>query len=159
MTMRRLARAALAGGLLAMLLATAACDLLRDPSPDTVTLRLAGAPGTEVRLVTTTQFLAQNQRRIRDNGLSFDTLVVQVIAAETTRVALPFVQDYDISGRQRFLARVFRSDPAADGLFVEADIDGKKRFERRPTTSPGDSLVQFLYVFNGGFGGPDDDIF
>lgn len=157
--MRRLVRGIGAGGLLLLLLTTAACDLLRDPNPDTVTLRLDGTPGTEVRLVTTTQFLAQNQRRLRDNGLPFDTLIVQVFAAETTRVALPFVQDYDISGRRRFLARVFRSDPAADGLFVEAEIDGEKRFERRPSTVLADSLVQFLYVFNGGFGGPDDDIF
>lgn len=159
-TMRRLPRqGAVLGLALAAALGLAACDLLRDPSPDSVSLRLEGAPGTEALLVTSTQFLAQQQRRIRDNGLPYDTLLIQVFAAETTRVALPFEQAYDISGPRRFLARVFRLDRATGALRVRADIDGETRFERATSAVPADSVVQFLYVFNGGFGGNDDDVF
>lgn len=127
-------------GAAALLMAAAGCALFEDPGPDTARLRLDGAEGAEVRLIISTRFAT-------GTAVGNRPVPVEVLQAETTRVQLPFEARYDISGPQRFLARVVRLDLEGDQLVVRGWIDGDERFLRTGTTSPADSVLQFVYAF------------
>lgn len=124
--------------LLAVLVA--GCGLFEDPGPDTARLHLEGTEGVRVQLVTSTRFTA-------GQPTADGTVPTEVLQAETTRVTLPFEARYDISRAQRFLARVVRFDLASDGLVVRGWIDGEERFTRTGTTSPADSVLEFVYSY------------
>lgn len=128
----------------------AGCDLFGDQSPDEVRLRIEAGGPQQVLLVTTSNFIAQRQPVFDDFGFPLrDTTLVQVFAADTTVVTLPFEQRYDIRVPQRFFTRVFRRDSTDVEIRMQAWVDGEGRFDRRLGAAPTDTLLQFLYFFTG----------
>ncbi|MBO6577151.1 MAG: hypothetical protein JJ896_14710 [Rhodothermales bacterium] len=131
--------------LIGMLLCTVSgCNLLGSDGPAEVRILIDGADGQQLRLVTTTNFLAQRQPVFSDEGIYLqDTTLVRVLDADTIVVNTPYDELYDIAIAQRFLARVLIGSPRS-GLRVRAWVDGENRLDRAASA---DSVVQFLYYY------------
>lgn len=124
------------------------CDWVTKTAPDTARVRIEGAEGTQLRLVTSTTFLSE-----ATEGSGFDDDVT-ILDADTTQITLPFEETFDIRRSQRFLAQVRRPNPESDALFMRAWIDGDEKFTRRGAEVPADSIVQFTYVYQSNSGSP-----
>ena len=122
----------------------AGCGLVSDPAPSTARVVIDGTGADEVQLVVSTVFLAQDQTA--DFGRTLD---VQVIEGDTLTVDVPFEATYDITRPQRFLAQVYTTTDTTslEGIQVDGSIDGDRRFTRTATDT--DSLVQFVYIYQG----------
>lgn len=123
----------------ALLITSAGCDWVTKSAPEKARVRLEGASGVTVQLITSTVFVAREQPT---GGIE-----VSFLDADTTSVSLPFEKTYDIRIERRFVARVMRSDPESDGLVMHGWIDGRERFNRPGRPVPEDSLLQFVYVY------------
>ena len=142
------------GRIIGLMLAAAmlaGCGLLGgNDGPEEVRLLLEGAAGEEVLLVTSTNFLAQTDVILDDNGFFLrDTTLVLLLTADTTLIRLPFDQRYDIRTPQRFFTRAFRLTSPNVELRMQGWVDGESRFNRSLSAAPTDTLLQFLYFFIG----------
>lgn len=115
------------------------CGLLDDPSPNEARLMIQGEPGKPVRVIISTEFVAQ----VNEQGQTGIT----IFAADTLVTELPFERLYGIEEDQRFFAEAARLDADLESVQMQVFIDGNKRFDE------GGSLLEsapyrFVYTFN-----------
>jgi len=124
-----------------VLLVNAGCDWVTASGPESIRVRIEGEVEA-VDLVTSKRFLVA---RLPGGGWEVST----VLSADTSRIALPFEQTYDISQDQRFLARVPNLEDSYQ-LRVRGWLDGEPRYDQSSATIPADSTLQIMYVFGNG---------
>lgn len=115
------------------------CDLINDPTPDEARLVIQGAGDTPVRVIISTEFVAQ----INQLG---QTEVV-IFAADTIITSLPYETVYEIREDQRFFAEAARQDADLESVHMQVFIDGRRQFDE------GGRLLEnqpyrFVYTFN-----------
>lgn len=119
----------------------AACGLLDDDEPEIGRIEIEGAAGDSVGLIVSTAFVA-------GPSAEGDTILVEMLAADTIRRALPYAATVDISEFNRLLVRVFESDSAVAPVRMRVAIDGEPRFDESSVVA--DRPLQFIFVFNQG---------
>ena len=115
------------------------CGLLDNPTPKQARLVIQGEEGKEVRLIISTEFVAQ----VDEVG---QTRVV-IFVADTVVTNLPYEQVYPIEEDQRFFAETARLDADLETLHMQVFIDGDREFDH------GGMLLEnqpyrFVYTFN-----------
>ena len=131
--------------LVAFLLFMGGCDVLSPDRPEEARLDLQGMSGSEVLLITSTNFLSQRVQVVEGGVPIDDSLNVILFVSDTSVVQLPFEQSYDISEFERFYAEIQRLDPSNDLLYSRAWIDNDLRMDKRPAAS--EETVVFSYDF------------
>jgi hypothetical protein len=115
------------------------CGLLDDPSPDEARLVIRGEAGTPVRVIISTEFVAQ-VNELGQTGIT-------IFAADTLVTSLPYERVYGIEEEQRFFAEAARLDADLESVQMQVFIDGNKRFDeggRLLDSQP----YRFVYTFN-----------
>jgi hypothetical protein len=131
-----LTRLALAAALAA---GTAGCGLLDPPVPEHARVVLTGPDGANVRLVTSSKFLA---------GITTEGITrVEVLAADTFVVALPHDSRQRIRADQRFLALAEAIEGETAEFRMQVFIDESREYDAMGTLSDA-SLFRFVYTFN-----------
>jgi hypothetical protein len=115
------------------------CDWFDDPSPEEARVVISGDAGKQVRLITSTKFVAS----VNDVG---QTRVV-IIEADTVFVTLPHDQYYSLKGDQRFFAEAARGDADFQSLRMEVYVDRNKKFDQGGPLLVGQPY-RFVYTFN-----------
>lgn len=128
----------------------AGCDLIDDSRPMSARARVTSADGRPVALIASKVFLAQNRQT-----LTGTERIVSIIDADTVMVSSSFDQVYDIEREQRFLVKVPVPDTLQANLRLEAWIDGERQYNRLAADE--DSVLQFVYVYQGSNQPTDDD--
>ncbi len=128
----------------------AGCDLIEDSRPTSARARVTNAEGRPVALIASRVFLAQYRQT-----LTGTERLVTIIDADTTSVTTTFDESFDIEREQRFLVKVPVPDTLRADLRLEAWIDGKRQYNR--LASEEDSVLQFIYVYQGSNTPSDDD--
>jgi hypothetical protein len=125
--------------LMAAALLAGGCGLLENPSPNEARLVIEGEAGKPVRVIISTEFVAQ-VNELGQTGIS-------IFAADTLVTNLPYERVYGIREDQRFFAEAARLDADLESVQMQVFIDGNKRFDE------GGSLLEsqpyrFVYTFN-----------
>lgn len=127
----------------------AGCGLVENPQPTTARARLTSSDGSPVTLIASKVFLAQYRQT-----LTGTERIVTILDADTTLVTSSFDRSYDIGQEQRFLVQVPLPDTLQDDLRLEAWIDGELQYNRLAAEE--DSVLQFIYVYQGSSSPTDD---
>lgn len=135
-------RAATIGLCLLLIGGLAGCNLVENPQPSSARARLTSSGGSPVTLIVSKVFLAQYQQT-----LSGRRQVVRIFDADTTFGISSFDQSFDIEREQRFLVQIPIPDTLDADLRLEAWIDGEREYNR--VAAPEDSVLQFIYVYQG----------
>jgi len=147
--MIRMRSIAVVGVCAALLGMSAGCDLVEDTQPTSARARVTSADGRPITLVVSKVFLAQYRQTAAGTER-----IVSIIEADTTSATSLFDQSYDIKREQRFLVQVPVPDSLRNDVRLEAWIDGERQYNR--LASEEDSLLQFVYVYQGNNTPPDD---
>lgn len=128
----------------ALVLAAAAllsgCDLLLDnPEPEEARLVIEGEAGKQVRIITSTEFVAA----IAQNNETR----VQLFVADTIIATLPYQRVYPIDEEHRYFVEAARVDSDVDGLRMQVFIDDRKQFDENGMLLDGQPY-RFVYAFN-----------
>jgi hypothetical protein len=124
-----LATALLAGG----------CGWFEDPRPNDARLVVEGEAGKEVRLITSSKFVAS----VNDAG---QTRVV-LFEADTVYTTLPIDKTFEIAADERFFAETSRLDTDLQTVRMKVFLDRNLRFdEDGPLIA--DKPYRFVYTFN-----------
>jgi hypothetical protein len=102
-----------------------------------------------VTLIVSKAFLAQYQQTLTGRRR-----VVTIFNADTTFDISSFDQSFDIKREQRFLVQIPIPDTLEADLRLEAWIDGELEYDR--VAAPEDSVLQFIYVYQGSSPSTDD---
>ena len=145
-------RTSVAGGLLALLLLGVGCSLFDDDTPDEVRIRLSEADVAEQVLVVSEQFLTDQVSVLGPDGVTVigTETRVEILEADTLRVAAPFDRTFDISDSRRFYAVTLG---APDGLRMRAEVDGDRKYDA--VAGGGQGKLEFIYSFTN-ISDPDD---
>lgn len=127
----------------------AGCDLVENPQPSSARARLTSSGGGPVTLIVSKAFLAQYQQTLTGRRR-----VVTIFNADTTFDISSFDQSFDIKREQRFLVQIPIPDALEADLRLEAWIDGELEYDR--VAAPEDSVLQFIYVYQGSSPSTDD---
>jgi hypothetical protein len=131
-----LTRLALAAALAAT---NAGCGLLDPPVPEHARVVLTGPEGANVRLVTSSKFLA---------GITAEGITrVEVVDADTFVVALPHDSRQRIRSDQRFLALAEAIEGETSQFRMQVFIDDSREYDAAGTLTAA-SLFRFVYTFN-----------
>ena len=114
------------------------CNWFDDQVPEEARLVIQGDAGKQVRLITSTEFIAA----ITEDGL---TRVV-IVKADTTFVTLPHTATYSLKGNARFFAEAARQDVDVQ-VRMEVFVDARKQFDEGGPLVVGQPL-RFVYTFN-----------
>lgn len=128
----------------------AGCDLIDDSQPMSARARVTSTDGRPVALIASKVFLAQYRQTLTGRERT-----VTIIEADTMVVGSSFDQVYDIEREQRFLVQIPVPDSLRNDIRLEAWIDGKLQYNRLAAEE--DSLLQFVYVYQGNNTPSDDD--
>ncbi|MGH7466608.1 MAG: hypothetical protein ACRENP_01345 [Longimicrobiales bacterium] len=131
--MRLVAWVVLAAGLLA------GCDWFEDRTPEEVRVVIKGDAGKQVRLITSTRFVAA----VNEIG---QTRVV-IFESDTTVITLPHDRVYSLRGDPRFFAEAARQDADFQSLRMEVYVDRRKEFDEGGPLTAGQPY-RFLFTFN-----------
>lgn len=115
------------------------CSLVEDPTPNEARLLVHGEAGKEVRIIVSTQFVAQ----VNEIG---QTRIV-LFEADTVVTVLPFERTWTIDEDQRFFAEAARLEADLGNVQVQVFLDGRKRFDEGGALLDGHPY-RFLYTFN-----------
>jgi hypothetical protein len=115
------------------------CGLLTDPSPDEARLVVQGEAGKAVRLIISTEFVAQ----VDENQ---QTRIV-LIKADTLITTLPYENAYGIEDDQRFYAETARLDDDLGSVHMQVFIDQRNVFDEDGTLLESEPY-RFVYTFN-----------
>lgn len=115
------------------------CGLLTDPSPDEARLVIEGEAGKAVRLIISTEFVAQ----VDENQ---QTRIV-IIEADTLVTTLPYENVYRIEDDQRFFAETARLDDDLESVHMQVFIDQRKEFDEDGILLESQPY-RFVYTFN-----------
>src|SRR5687767_7169487 len=107
--------------LLMMLLLSAACSWFDNPAPDEARIVIEGDPGSTIRLVVSTKFVAAV------TGLGQTR--VEIFESDTVAVTLPYERVYTIENDQRFFVETSRLDADLANLRVQLFADGRREFD------------------------------
>lgn len=129
----------------------AGCDLVENTQPTSARARVTNADGGSITLIVSKAFLAQ----YRQTATGGTDRIVSIIDADTTSAMSSLDQSYDIEREQRFLVQVPVPDSLRNEVRLEAWIDGERRYNRLAAEE--DSLLQFIYVYQGSNTPSDDD--
>lgn len=132
--MNRTAIAFVAAALLA-----AGCGLLDDPTPKQARLVIQGEEGKQVRLIISTEFVAQ----VDEVGQTR----VAIFVADTVVTNLPYEQVYRIDEDQRFFAETARLDADLESVHMQVFIDGDREFDQGGVLLE-NQPYRFVYTFN-----------
>lgn len=124
---------------LGLSLIVTACNWFDDPSPDEARLMIDGPAGAQVRLITSTKFLAA----VTNDGVTR----VEVFEADTTNAALPFESTYAIRDDQAFLAWTSHLETSLETIRVRVFLDAAKEFDESGPLKDGIDF-RFVYTFN-----------
>jgi len=136
--------------LILLLGAVAGCDLVENTQPTSARARVTNADGGAITLIVSKVFLAQYRQTVTGTQR-----IVSIIDADTTSVTSSLDQSYDIEREQRFLVQIPVPDSLRNDIRLEAWIDGKLQYNRLAAEE--DSLLQFIYVYQGNNTPSDDD--
>ena len=131
--MKRNVLALLAASLLA------GCGLVEDPSPEQARLVIQGDAGKQVRIITSTKFVAA----VTEEGL---TRVI-IIESDTAFVTLPHDVTISLKDDQRFFAETARQDDDVGSVRMEVYVDRRKQFDEGGPLLAGQPY-RFVYTFN-----------
>jgi hypothetical protein len=115
------------------------CDLVNDPTPEEARLVIQGAGDTPVRVIISTEFVAQV------NQLGQTEVVI--FAADTVITSLPYETVYEIREDQRFFAEAARLDADLESMQMQVFIDGRRQFDEGGRLLE-DQPYRFVYTFN-----------
>ncbi|MEM9664162.1 MAG: hypothetical protein AAF970_04455 [Bacteroidota bacterium] len=132
---------------LGMLLSVAGCDLLSSQEPEEARLLIDGPAGSQARLILSSNFLYQRIPLVdQTTGIvTGDTLLVDLLQADTVEVSLPFDGTFQIDRFDQFYARLNRLVDSTSTFEARLLIDGDEKAEQDLTLGQ-DSLV-FVYNF------------
>lgn len=126
-------------GILLAALLTGACGIIEDPTPNEARMVVLGEPGKEVRIIVSTQFVAQ----VNEIG---QTRIV-IFEADTVVTTLPFERTWVIEEDQRFFGEAARLETDLDDVQVQVFVDDRKEFDEGGILIDGHPY-RFLFTFN-----------
>jgi hypothetical protein len=115
------------------------CGWFEDPRPNDARLVVEGEAGKEVRLITSSKFVAS----VNEAG---QTRVV-LFEADTVYTTLPIDKTYEIAADERFFAETSRLDSDLQSVRMKVFLDRDLRFDEDGplvTNQP----FRFVYTFN-----------
>ena len=115
------------------------CDLIEDPSPNEARLVILGEAGKPVRVIVSTQFVAQVNEIGQTRVVIFD--------ADTVFTTLPYERTWVIEEDQRFFAEAARADADLQNVQVQVFVDDRKQFDEGGSLLEGHPY-RFVYSFN-----------
>lgn len=116
------------------------CDLLlENPEPQEARLVIEGEAGKQIRIITSTEFVAA----VTENGETR----VQVFVADTIVTTLPYQHEYAIDDDHRYFVEAARLDTDVDALRMQVFIDDRKQFDENGILIDGQPY-RFVYAFN-----------
>jgi hypothetical protein len=125
--------------LVSLSLASAACSWFDSPAPDEARLVIEGDPGTTVRVIVSTRFLAA----VNDRGQTR----VEIFQSDTIVATLPYDRVYTIEDDQRFFAETARLEADLANLRMQVFIDGRRQFDEVGALIA-NAPYRFVYTFN-----------
>jgi hypothetical protein len=117
----------------------AGCSWFEDPSPEEARLVISGDAGKQIRLITSTRFVAA----VNEQGV---TRVV-ILESDTVVVTLPHDQTYSMRGDQRFFVETSRTDADFQSVRMEVFVDRRKQFDEGGPLVEGQPY-RYVYTFN-----------
>jgi hypothetical protein len=120
-------------------LLAAACDWFENPAPEQARLIIEGDPGSTVRLVVSTRFVAAVNERGQTR--------VEMFEADTVVATLPYERVYPIEDDQRIFVETSRLDSDLANLRMQVYVDGRRQFDEVGALLPG-APYRFVYAFN-----------
>ena len=124
-------------GLVLVLAATASSCFFEDQSPDTLSFRLSGSPGSQVLAIYSTRFIAG----INETGGT----EVRVFNSDSVIHTLPIDTTFSIAVDQQFFVQIEPVDTVDVGARV--DIDGRNVLNSEGFIFP-DTPWRYVYQFN-----------
>jgi hypothetical protein len=124
---------------LVVALLASGCEWFEDPRPNEARLVIQGDAGKQVRLITSTKFVAA----VNEAG---QTRVV-LFQADTVFTTLPIDRSITIGGDERFFAETARLDSDLQAVRMQVFLDRNKRFDEDGPLIAG-SPYRFVYTFN-----------
>jgi hypothetical protein len=115
------------------------CNWFDDQVPEEARLVLQGDAGKQVRLITSTKFIAA----INEDGL---TRVV-IVESDTSFVTLPHTATFSLKGDARFFAEAARGDADFQAVRMEVFVDARRQFDEGGPLVTG-APRRFVYMFN-----------
>lgn len=124
-----------------VLSATAACGIFDDPTPETISVRMSGASGSEVVAIYSQIFVAGVNQ---ETG----TTEVRIQHADTVLETLPIDTIVDIRESRQFFVQV-ETVPEQDSLAVavRVDLDTRSLHQAEGLIFP-DEPFRYVYQFN-----------
>lgn len=124
-----------------VLSATAACGIFDDPTPETISVRMSGASGSEVVAIYSQIFVAGVNQET-------STTEVRIQQADTVLETLPIDTIVDIRESRQFFVQV-QTVPDQDSLevAVRVDLDTRSLLQTEGLILPDDPW-QYVYQFN-----------
>jgi hypothetical protein len=115
------------------------CGLVEDPSPNQARLVIHGESDKPVRVIISTQFVAQVDEIGRTRVVIFD--------ADTVVTSLPYERVYAIEEDQRFFAEAARLDADLQNVQMQVFVDSRIQFDEGGALLA-DHPYRFVYSFN-----------
>ncbi len=133
-----------------LILWVSACDILRNPLPETARIEITSQNADEAELIMSLNFLTGRQAVEEDGLVIGDTTIVQFLHADTLQITLPYSSEHDIKQRHRFFAQLNIPDEESDHHFrMRVWIDGDQRYDATSDEQV-DGALKFLYYFRAG---------
>lgn len=124
------------GTVVVLLVSVVACDAFRDPSPESISVRITGADGTQVLAIYSQVFsVAINEIGEQE---------VRVFEADSLLQVLPIDTIVNIAESRQFFIQVETTTTDPVEVDVLVDIDGRNVLSRHGGIFP---LIPFRYIF------------
>ena len=121
------------------LVTIAACDIFDDPTPRNILFEMSGEAGQQVRIITSTQFVA---------GVNeFGVTRVQVVRSDTVLHDVPFTQATNIAVDRRWFVQAESLGSDTLEVHVIVDVDDRNLVNEAGGIFPNDPW-HFVYAFN-----------
>ncbi|MCI0436423.1 MAG: hypothetical protein L0271_22720 [Gemmatimonadetes bacterium] len=121
-------------------LAASGCGLiLENPEPQEARLLIEGESGKQVRLITSTVFVAA----VNEQGQTR----VQLFQADTTIITLPYQKVYRIDEDHRYFVEAARLNSDLQTVHMQVYVDDRKQFDESGVLIDG-FPYRFVYAFN-----------
>lgn len=133
---------------------TAGCDtLFLDREPDEAHLELSSTDIDQITLVTSQWFVEVADQECIDAGNLGCPTTIQLIAADTSTVSLPFARSYPFNSRLQFFAEAFTTPPMEATLSMLVHLDDEEWYNDSRTllvsNADGEQeTLRFVYQYN-----------
>lgn len=119
--LRRSIRRPVLAAVLAVSLPAAGCDAF-GPRHDTITVEVEATEGATVRLITSHDFIVAY-------SIELEQELFQLNEADTMWVAVPYEEDFDITGTGRFYVRAAEAEVPEATVTLRVLLDGEPAYQ------------------------------